>query len=80
MGPFSDPVPLPEPAWLVGHSDPVVEQLLEELDDDEARRLYREYLADEVRAMRRTGILRAWHAFDRAMCEILRRNKEGRGS
>jgi len=73
-----DPVPFPTPTWLVGHSDPVVDGLLEDLDDDEARRLYRAYLADEVRGRRPSGMLPAWRAFDRAMCEILRRNREGR--
>lgn len=45
---------------------------------DEARLLYRRYLADEVRAMRPGGMLPAWRAFDRAMCEVQRRNGEGR--
>jgi len=45
---------------------------------DEAGKLYWFFLADEVRAGRPDGILPAWRAFDRAMCEIRRRNKEGR--
>jgi hypothetical protein len=68
----NDPLPFPEPPWLAGN----VEALLAALSD-EARRLYRGYLADEVRAPQRYGILVAWRAFDRAMCEIRRRN-EGR--
>ena len=80
MSAFSDPVPFPTPVWLVGHSDPVVDGLLDDLDDDEARQLYRAYLADEVRGARSNGLLPAWRAFDRAMCEILRRNREGRAT
>jgi hypothetical protein len=71
-----DPLPFPEPAWLTGHSEPNVDAIVAALSD-EARRLYRRYLADEVRAMRPDGILPAWRAFDRAMCEIRRRNEEG---
>jgi anthranilate phosphoribosyltransferase len=78
MSPCFDLVPFPEPAWLAGHSEPVIDGLLDDLDDDEARRLYRAYLADEVRAPRLGAILPAWRAFDRAMCEILRRNTLGR--
>ena len=48
-------MPFPTPTWLVGYSDPVVEGLLDELDDDEAQRLYRVYLADEARALLPTG-------------------------
>jgi len=72
-----DLVQFPEPAWLAGHSEPNIEAILVELGD-EARSLYRRYLADEVRDMRHGGILPAWRAFDRAMCEIQRRNGEGR--
>jgi hypothetical protein len=78
MSACSDLVPFPEPAWLAGHSEPVIDGLLDDLDDDEARRLYRAYLADEVRAPRPGAILPAWRAFDRAMCEILWRNTRGR--
>jgi hypothetical protein len=72
---FSDPAPLPEPAWLAGESDPVIEGLLEVLSD-EARQLYRRYLAEEVRAMRPTARSRAWCAYDRALCEVLRRRSQ----
>ncbi len=71
-----DLLPFPEPAWLTGHSEPNIDAILGALGD-EARQLYRHYLADEVRAMRPGGILPAWRAFDRAMCEIRRRNTEG---
>jgi len=47
-----------------------------ELLSDETRRLYRQYLAEEVRALRPGGMLPAWRAFDRANLEMLRRNKE----
>jgi predicted O-methyltransferase YrrM len=67
----------PEPRWLAGHSEPNIDAILVALDD-EARQLYRRYLADEVRAMRPGGILPAWRAFDRAMCEVHRRNRERR--
>jgi hypothetical protein len=77
---FPDPVPLPEPAWLAGESDPLTEGMLELLSD-EARRLYRRYLAEEVRAMRPTARSRAWCAYDRALCEVLRgRSQEARES
>jgi len=72
-----DLVPFPEPAWLAGHSEPNIDAILAALGD-EARQLYRRYLADEVRAQRPEGILPAWRAFDRAMCEIQRRNGGGR--
>jgi hypothetical protein len=68
-----DLLPFPEPSWLAGHSEPNIDALLTALGD-EARQLYRCYLADEVRAMRPDGVLPAWRAFDRAMCEIRRRN------
>jgi hypothetical protein len=77
---IADAVPFPEPGWLVGHSEAFIEGLLDDLDDDEARRLYRAYLADEVREPQHDGVLPAWRALDRAMCEILRRNIEGRPS
>ena len=62
---------------LSGHSEPNIDALVVPLGD-EARELYRHHLADEVRAMPPEGVLPAWRAFDRAMCEIRRRNKEGR--
>ena len=77
MGARHDLLLFPEPTWLAGHSEPNIEAILCALGD-EARQLYRRYLADEVRSMRPEGILPAWRAFDRAMCEIRRRNKEGR--
>jgi hypothetical protein len=73
MEPQRDIVPFPEPSWLAGHSEPNIDALLVALGD-EARQLYRRYLADEVRAKRSSGMLPAWRAFDRAMCEIRRRN------
>lgn len=74
---YRDLVEFPEPAWLAGHSEPNIDAILAALSD-EARLLYRLYLADEVRLMRPDGLLPAWRAFDRAMCEVQRRNKEGR--
>jgi hypothetical protein len=74
MKPFSDPLPLPQPAWLAAHNEPTIEAMLELLCD-ETRRLYRQYLGEEVRAMR-PGILPAWRAFDRANLEMLRRNTQ----
>jgi hypothetical protein len=68
---------LPEPSWLAGQSDPVIEGILDVLSD-EARRLYRHYLAEEVRADPPGGSGRAWRAFDRAMFEVLRRRQEAR--
>jgi len=68
---FSEPLRFPQPAWLAGHSTPVIEALLED-QSDEARRLYRRYLADEVRAMRPdSSRAPAWRAFDRALYEAL---------
>lgn len=75
--PDPEPVPFPEPPWLVGESEPFVESLLDGLSD-EARRLYRVYLADEVRAMTPTVRSRSWRAFDRALVEVLRRRREER--
>jgi hypothetical protein len=74
MESFSDLLEFPLPAWLVGHSEANIDAMLELLGD-ETRRLYRQYLAEEVRAMR-PGILPAWRAFDRANLEMLRRNKQ----
>ena len=68
---------LPEPQWLAGQSDPVIDGMLEVLSD-EARGLYRRYLAEEVRSDRSTGPGRAWRAFDRALFEVLRRRQERR--
>ena len=67
----------PDAAWLAGHSEANIDAMLIVLGED-AKHLYRRYLADEVRTMRPGGMLPAWRAFDRAMCEIQRRNKEGR--
>jgi hypothetical protein len=66
---------LPEPVWLAGESDPVIDGMLDVLSD-EARQLYRRYLAEEARSMRPRGAARAWRAFDRALFEILRRRQE----
>jgi hypothetical protein len=77
MEAFSDPLPFPQPAWLAAHTEPNIEAMLELLSD-ETRRLYRQYLAEEVRAMRPGAMLPAWRAFDRANLEMLRRNKERR--
>jgi hypothetical protein len=49
--------------------------MLEVLSDD-ARRLYRHYLAEEARSTRPSGPERAWRAFDRALFEVLRRREE----
>ncbi len=71
MGTFPDPVRLPEPAWLMGHSTPLIEALLVD-QSDRVRRLYRRYLADEVRAMAAgSGGAAAWRALDRAIREDL---------
>jgi hypothetical protein len=73
MGTFPDPTRLPGPAWLAGHSTPVIDALLEDQSDG-VRRLYRRYLADEVRAMAgRSGETAAWRAFDRAIRDDLAR-------
>lgn len=68
-------LPFPEPAWLAGHSEPNVEDIVSMMSD-EAQRLYREYLADEARTPRRAGMHPAWRAFDRMDVEMMRRNKE----
>jgi hypothetical protein len=75
MGAFPDPLPLPMPTWLVGHSEPNIDAIVRQLGD-EMQRLYREYLADEVRAQRRTGMHPALRALDRTTLEMLRRSKE----
>lgn len=62
---------------MARHSETNIDAMLMVLGDD-ARRLYRRYLADEVRTMRPDGMLPAWRAFDRAMCEIQHRNREDR--
>lgn len=77
MSAFPDPVRLPEPAWLEGHSTPLIDALLEDLGDD-ARRLYRRYLAEEVRAMGAGSAgASAWRAFDRAVFDALCRQTCG---
>jgi hypothetical protein len=75
MDAFPDPLPLPTPAWLLAHSEPNIDDVVEQLDD-ETRRLYRRYLADEVRADHHTGMHPALRALDRTTLEIRRRNKE----
>ncbi len=75
MSSLSDPVPLPEPTWLAGHSDPIVDAMLSDLSD-ETRQLYRRYLGAEVRAMRPDGRSPAWRAFDRTLLELMRRRQE----
>jgi hypothetical protein len=67
-------------SWLERHSEPNIDAMLGVLGD-EARQLYRSFLADEVRAQRKAGLLPAWRAFDRAICEIQRRRvKDGVGA
>jgi hypothetical protein len=66
-----------EPAWLAEHSEANIDAMLSVLGED-ARRLYQRYLVHEVVTMRPGGLLPAWRAFDRAMCELQHRNKEGR--
>ena len=66
-----------ELAWLAEHSEANIDAMLSVLGED-ARQLYRRYLADEVRTMRADGLLPAWRAFDRAMCEMQQRTREGR--
>jgi hypothetical protein len=68
-----------EPSWLAHHSEPNIDAIVGVLGD-EARQLYRRFLADEVRSQRPGGLLPAWRAFDRAMCEIARRNTGRRRS
>ena len=68
---------LPEPAWIAEHSDPFVDAMLSDLSDD-ARRLYRRYLAIEVRGMR-PGRSPAWRAFDRALIDVIQRRGQERG-
>jgi len=65
-----------DPSWLARHSEPNIDAMVGVLGN-EARQLYRRFLADEVRAQRPAGLLPAWRAFDRAMCEIERRTREG---
>jgi hypothetical protein len=69
---------LPEPAWLAGQSDPVIDAMLDALSD-EARGLYRQYLAEEIRSARASEPVRAWRAFDRALFEVLRRQEARQG-
>lgn len=76
MSPSRDLASYPEPGWVARHSEANIDAMLAVLGDD-ARQLYRRYLADEVRTMRLDGMLPAWRAFDRAMCEIQHRNREG---
>jgi hypothetical protein len=72
MDGLPEPMRLPEPEWLAGRSTPLIDALLQDLGDD-ARRRYRRYLADEVRAMGpHSGGAAAWRAFDRVLYEILR--------
>lgn len=66
-------------SWLERHSEPNIDEMVAVLGD-ETRQLYRHFLADEVRAQRPAGLLPAWRAFDRAICEIERRRaKAGAG-
>jgi hypothetical protein len=69
-----------ESSWLARHSEPNIDAMVGVLGDD-VRELYRSFLADEVRAQRPAGLLPAWRAFDRALCEITRtRAKDGAGA
>jgi hypothetical protein len=67
----------PEPSWLAGRPDPVIDGMPEVLRDD-LRWLKRHYLAEQVRAMRPAAPDRAWRAFDRALFERLRCRQEAR--
>ena len=67
------------PSWISCHSEPNIDAIVALLDD-EMRDLYRGFLIDEIRVQRPGGLLPAWRAFDRAMCELSRRSREGRRS
>lgn len=75
MDAFSDPLPLPPPVWLAGHSEPTIDDIVKQLDG-EMQRLYRRYLAAEVRAGRHSAMHPALRALDRMSVEMWRRNKE----
>jgi hypothetical protein len=63
----SDPIRrLPVPLWLVEHSDPVIDEMIDGLPDD-AQQLYRRILADEARAWRPGGALAGLMALERVM-------------
>jgi hypothetical protein len=73
-----DVVALPAPGWVLAHTEPNVAALLELLSA-ETQALYRVYLAQEVCSLRPSVLLPCWRAFDRANCEVLRRNKRRAG-
>ena len=69
---------LPVPLWLVEHSDPVIDEMIDGLPDD-AQQLYRRMLADEARAWRPGGALAGLMALERVMGQFgdLRRRHSG---
>jgi hypothetical protein len=77
MDPSSEPpLAFPVPDWLAAHTEPTIEAMLSMLSA-ETQQLYRQYLADEVRSPRPDALLPAsLRAFDRANCEVQRRNKQ----
>ena len=78
MDPFTNPLPLPVPAWLAPHTEPNVEAIVSLLGADTVR-LYRRFLAEEVRSPRPSALLPpCLRAFDRATCEVQRTNKAER--
>ncbi|MCA1697363.1 MAG: hypothetical protein LC790_00030 [Actinobacteria bacterium] len=60
---------LPVPLWLVEHSDPVIDEMIDGLSD-EVQQLYRRILADEARAWRPGGAFAGLMALERVMGQL----------
>ena len=67
-----DPIALPLPAWLATSSSAFIDEIVESLGDD-AQRLYRSNLAEEIRAERPEPPSRAWRALDATVLQLAQR-------
>jgi hypothetical protein len=76
MAPSTDPIVLSVPNWLVPHTEPSIEEMVVMLGDETVR-LYRRFLAEEVRSQRPEALLPpCLRAFDRATCEVQRTSRD----
>lgn len=70
MDRFFDALSFPVPEWLAAHTEPNIEAMVSLLGP-ETERLYRRFLAEEVRAPRQGALLPpCLSAFDRATCAV----------
>jgi len=69
MDPSQKPLAFPVPEWLAPHTEPNIEAIVSLLGGDTVR-LYRRFLAEEVRSPHPALLPPCLRAFDRATCDV----------